>query len=136
MIYRLLFLAALLGIANAVKSCHYCLGHKCSDGSAGNAVKTCSAQTGGMMSTSKACVNMWMNGDLASQGCAVDAGGLPDDAEQFGAYKCKTERSQTMCWCTSDNCNKDTILPAGAGADGKVGGVFSILLSAILATIF
>jgi len=136
MIYRLVFLAALLGIANAVKSCYYCVGHKCSDGRA----ETCSAQTAGIMSTSQACVNTWMNQDLAKQGCAVEAGGLPDDAEQFGAYKCKTTGTvpyqQTMCWCTSDNCNKDTTLPAGAGADGKVGGVFSILLSAILATIF
>jgi len=118
MIYRLVFLAALLGIANAlVKSCHYCVGHKCSDGSA---VKTCSAQTGGMMSSSRACVSMWMNQDLAQSGCAVGQQLVwPDDAEQFGAYKCKTTGTQTMCWCTSDNCNKDTTIPAGSGADGK-----------------
>jgi len=144
MIYRLLFLAALLGIANAVESCYYCanpnappnsqvMGPKCHDKSL---IKTCHASTLGAISTGQACVTRWTNQDLMGQGCiGKENGGLPDNATEFGVYKCKTVRSETICWCTTENCNKDTTFPAN-GADGKVGGVFSILLSAILATIF
>jgi len=159
MIYRLLFLAALLGIANAVESCYYChqvMGGddefpKCSDGSV---VKSCHAQPG-LESTGQACITRWMNQGPMLQSCIGNTMlGFPDNATECGAYKCMTGPSgapgsgpddkETMCWCTTDNCNKDIISPADCaaqaspenGADGKVGGVFSILLFAILATIF
>jgi len=140
MIYRLLFLATLLGIANAAESCYYCdntvTASKCSDGAV---VKTCDAQTG-----QASCLNVWTNQDIISQGCSGDQ--VPADAVQCGAaFKCKSERSGMKCWCTSENCNKNTTMPTIAncqqanpenGADGKVGAVFSIVLSAIFATIF
>jgi len=136
MIYRLLFLAALLGIANAAESCYNCaaappsaaFGPKCSDGPV---VKTCSEQTGGVTTTGL-CVTRWMNQNLFAQGCMpgqVDGNAMPDNFEQCGAYKCMTEGSEKICVCTSDNCNKDNTFPTNCGAqasepengaDGKV----------------
>merc|ERR1719447_848848 len=69
---------------------------------------------------------------------------VPADALQCrAAFKCKSERLGMKCWCTSENCNKNTTMPTNCeqanpenGADGKVGAVLSIVLSAIFATIF
>jgi len=157
MVYRLLFLAAPLGIANAAESCYNCANVPPTSQFSGQ-----SEQTAGQESTGQACYNRWINQDFTGQGCndGNSFGGFPDNARQCGAYKCKTEKiwlkknmpkiddysqNETVCWCTTDNCNKDIIFPADCGAkasepengaDGKVGEVFSILLSAILATIF
>merc|ERR1719410_1223128 len=90
------------------------------------------------------CLNVWTNQDIMSQGCSGDQ--VPADALQCGAaFKCKSEKSGMKCWCTSENCNKNTTKPTNCeqaepepenGADGKVGAVLSIVLSAIFATIF
>jgi len=141
MINRLLLLATLLGIANT-QSCYQCdnsvSSEKCSDGAV---VKSCTGQSDG-----KTCANIWTNQDIKSQGC-TNAFQIPADAKQCGpVFKCKTERSETTCFCTGENCNKNNTFPTNCkeqseeqpenGAEGKVGAVLSIVLSAIFATVF
>merc|ERR1712002_176829 len=76
------------------------------------------------------CQSEWLNGDLVKRECENDG---PSGEYKGTNQKCKTERSEIKCLCSTDNCNSIAKPPAN-GAMGNTGT--GVVIMVVITMIF